>query len=46
LITDAVQRYSQDVQARSFPGEAESYHLSKDAMAALLQEESVARRKA
>ena len=46
LITDAVQRYRQDVQERSFPGEAESYHLSKDALAALLQEESVARRKA
>ena len=46
LITDAVQRYRQDVQERSFPSEAESYHLSKDAMAALLQEESVARRKA
>jgi 3-methyl-2-oxobutanoate hydroxymethyltransferase len=46
LITDAVQRYRQDVQQRSFPSEAESYHLSKDAMAALLQEESVARRKA
>ena len=46
LITDAVQRYCQDVQERSFPGEAESYHLSKDALAALLQEESSARRKA
>src|SRR3984957_18578237 len=46
LIMDAVQRYCQDVQERSFPGEAESYHLSKDALAALLQEESSARRKA
>jgi 3-methyl-2-oxobutanoate hydroxymethyltransferase len=46
LITDAVQRYRQDVEGRAFPGDAESYHLSKDAMSALLQEESVARRKA
>ena len=35
-----------DVKARSFPGEAESYHLGKEAMAALLQEEGTARRKA
>lgn len=46
LITDAVHRYRQDVEARAFPGDAESYHLNKDAMSALLQEESVARRKA
>ena len=30
----------------NFPGEAESYHLGKEAMAALLQEEGTARRKA
>src|SRR6202012_941561 len=32
LITDAVHRYREDVEARSFPGEAESYHLGKEAM--------------
>ena len=46
LITDAVHRYRDDVEGHNFPGEAESYHLSKDALAALLQDESVARRKA
>jgi 3-methyl-2-oxobutanoate hydroxymethyltransferase len=46
LITDAVQRYREDVEGRQFPGEAESYHLGKDALAALLQEESKVRRKA
>jgi 3-methyl-2-oxobutanoate hydroxymethyltransferase len=46
LITDAVHRYRQDVETRAFPGDAESYHLNKDAMSALQQEESVARRKA
>lgn len=44
LITDAVHRYRADVQARSFPSEEESYHLGKEALAALVQEES--RRKA
>jgi 3-methyl-2-oxobutanoate hydroxymethyltransferase len=44
LITDAVHRYRTDVQGRNFPSEEESYHLGKEAMAALLQEES--RRKA
>src|SRR6204780_391093 len=44
LITDAVQRYRDDVQGRNFPSEEESYHLGKDALAALLQEEG--RRKA
>src|ERR1700744_4065281 len=43
LITDAVQRYCQDVQERSFPGEGESYHLGKEAMAALLLEEGTTR---
>jgi 3-methyl-2-oxobutanoate hydroxymethyltransferase len=46
LITDAVQRYRDDVQGRNFPGEEESYHLGKEAMAALLLEEGAARRKA
>jgi 3-methyl-2-oxobutanoate hydroxymethyltransferase len=44
LITDAVVRYRQDVEARQFPGEEESYHLGKEALSALLQEEG--RRKA
>ena len=44
LITDAVHRYRADVQGRNFPSEEESYHLGKEALAALLQEES--RRKA
>ena len=44
LITDAVTRYSADVQTRQFPADAESYHLGKEALSALLQEES--RRKA
>jgi 3-methyl-2-oxobutanoate hydroxymethyltransferase len=44
LITDAVHRYRTDVQGRNFPSEEESYHLGKDALAALLQEEG--RRKA
>jgi 3-methyl-2-oxobutanoate hydroxymethyltransferase len=46
LITDAVHRYRNDVEGRQFPGEEESYHLGKDAMAALLQEEGIAKRKA
>jgi 3-methyl-2-oxobutanoate hydroxymethyltransferase len=44
LITDAVHRYRTDVQGRNFPSQEESYHLGKDALAALLQEEG--RRKA
>jgi 3-methyl-2-oxobutanoate hydroxymethyltransferase len=39
LITDAVTRYRNDVEGRQFPGEDESYHLGKDALAALLREE-------
>ena len=46
LITDAVKRYSHDVETRQFPSDAESYHLGKDVMAALLEEESKGRRKA
>jgi 3-methyl-2-oxobutanoate hydroxymethyltransferase len=46
LITDAVHRYRDDVEGHNFPGEAESYHLGKEAMAALLLEEGTARRKA
>jgi 3-methyl-2-oxobutanoate hydroxymethyltransferase len=46
LITDAVHHYRADVQGRTFPSEEESYHLGKEALAALLQEESTTRRKA
>src|SRR6202522_4231086 len=46
LITDAVNRYRNDVEGRQFPGEEESYHLGKDALAALLREEGTARLKA
>ena len=43
LITDAVHSFRKE---RHFPSEEESYHLGKDALAALLQEESLGRRKA
>jgi 3-methyl-2-oxobutanoate hydroxymethyltransferase len=46
LITDAVNRYRDDVEGRQFPGEEESYHLGKDALASLLREEGIARLKA
>jgi 3-methyl-2-oxobutanoate hydroxymethyltransferase len=46
LITDAVHSFRKDVEARNFPSEEESYHLGKDALAALIQEESLGRRKA
>jgi 3-methyl-2-oxobutanoate hydroxymethyltransferase len=46
LITDAVHSYRKDVEERHFPSEEESYHLGKDALSALLQEESLGRRKA
>jgi 3-methyl-2-oxobutanoate hydroxymethyltransferase len=46
LITDAVHRYRSDVEGHQFPSEEESYHLGKEAMAALLQEEGRARLKA
>jgi 3-methyl-2-oxobutanoate hydroxymethyltransferase len=46
LITDAVRRYRNDVEEHQFPGDAESYHLGKDALAALLREEATAIRKA
>ena len=46
LITDAVHRYRSDVEGHQFPGEEESYHLGKDALAALLREEGTARLKA
>jgi 3-methyl-2-oxobutanoate hydroxymethyltransferase len=46
LISDAVRRYREDVEGRQFPADAESYHLGKDALAALMQEEGLTRRKA
>ncbi len=46
LITDAVHCYRNDVESRQFPAEEESYHLGKEALLALLQEEGTARRKA
>ena len=44
LITDAVNHYRSDVVAHQFPAEQESYHLGKEALSALIQEEG--RRKA
>jgi 3-methyl-2-oxobutanoate hydroxymethyltransferase len=46
LISEAVSHYRDDVQQHQFPADEESYHLGKEAMAALLQEEGTARRKA
>ena len=46
LITDAVHRYRDDVEGRLFPADSESYHLGKEALAELLQEEGMGRRKA
>jgi 3-methyl-2-oxobutanoate hydroxymethyltransferase len=46
LISDAVRRYREDVEGRQFPADAESYHLGKEALAELLQEEGLTRRKA
>jgi 3-methyl-2-oxobutanoate hydroxymethyltransferase len=46
LISDAVRRYREDVEGRQFPADAESYHLGKEALATLLEEEGLTRRKA
>jgi 3-methyl-2-oxobutanoate hydroxymethyltransferase len=46
LITDAVNGYRNDVLAHAFPSDQESYHLGKEALAALLKEEGSIRRKA
>jgi 3-methyl-2-oxobutanoate hydroxymethyltransferase len=46
LISDAVRHYRSDVEGRQYPADEESYHLGKEAMAALLLEEGAARRKA
>ena len=45
LIAGAVQDYRRDVDQRQFPGEEESYHLSKETAAALEFEESRTSRK-
>ena len=42
LITNAVQAYSDDVKARAYPSDAESYHLPKDTLSAL---QAIAERK-
>jgi len=41
-ITNAVQAYSDDVKARAYPSDAESYHLPKDTLSAL---QAIAERK-
>jgi 3-methyl-2-oxobutanoate hydroxymethyltransferase len=46
VITKAVEDYSRDVRARSFPGEEESYHLRKEALEALDEEGARVQRKA
>ena len=46
LITEAIHRYRDDVEGRQFPSDAESYHLGKDALAELVRQEGMARRKA
>src|ERR1700744_1284696 len=43
LISDAVRRYRSDVEGHQFPADEESYHLGKEAMAALLLEEGTTR---
>jgi hypothetical protein len=40
LISNAVKSYREDVEHRRFPSEEESYHLSKETLAALEAEES------
>jgi 3-methyl-2-oxobutanoate hydroxymethyltransferase len=44
LISEAVRHYRDDVQQHQFPGDEESYHLGKEAMAALLLEEGTRRK--
>jgi 3-methyl-2-oxobutanoate hydroxymethyltransferase len=46
LISNAVKSYREDVEHRRFPSEEESYHLSKETLAALEAEESRIQRKA
>lgn len=42
IITQAVHAYADDVKARAYPSDAESYHLPKDTLSAL---EAIAERK-
>jgi 3-methyl-2-oxobutanoate hydroxymethyltransferase len=42
VITNAVHAYADDVKARTFPSDAESYHLPKDTLSAL---QAIAERK-
>jgi ketopantoate hydroxymethyltransferase len=44
LISEAVRHYRDDVQQHQFPADEESYHLGKEAMAALLLEEGTRRK--
>ena len=46
LISNAVESYREDVEHRRFPNEEESYHLSKETLAALEAEELRVQRKA
>jgi 3-methyl-2-oxobutanoate hydroxymethyltransferase len=46
VIRNAVEEYRRDVDERRFPGEDESYHLSKDTLAVLEAEEARLHRKA
>jgi 3-methyl-2-oxobutanoate hydroxymethyltransferase len=46
LISNAVASYRKDVEGRVFPNEDESYHLSKETLAALEAEELKIQRKA
>ena len=46
LIRNAVRSYCQDVEERRFPSDDESYHLPKEALAALVEPEGGLRRKA
>jgi 3-methyl-2-oxobutanoate hydroxymethyltransferase len=46
LISNAVASYRKDVEGRLFPNEEESYHLSKETLAALEAEELKIQRKA
>jgi 3-methyl-2-oxobutanoate hydroxymethyltransferase len=40
LFREAIDGYRQDVEARAFPGDDESYHLAKDVVAALVREKA------
>ncbi|MGC1782541.1 MAG: 3-methyl-2-oxobutanoate hydroxymethyltransferase [Acidobacteriaceae bacterium] len=46
LVRDAVEHYREDVEARNFPADAESYHLSAETRDSFARAISVQRRKA